>query len=86
MFREQLDVSSGLQKENDNFVSLLLTYVKFNSNYCTIRLRTTKDTTIVPKVGTEILRRKKTVNVLRSSISDVENTKRGDLNKIQMLG
>ena len=79
-------MNSGLQKENDQFVSILLTYMKFHFNYCTIRLRTTKDTTIVPKVGTDILRRKKTINVLGSSISDVENTKRGDLTKIQMLG
>ena len=26
MFREQLDVNSGIQKENEQFVSLLLTY------------------------------------------------------------
>ena len=65
MFREQLDVNSELHKEKHQFVSLLLTYINFNFNYFTMRLRTTKDTTIVPKVGTEILRRKKTINLLR---------------------
>ena len=43
MFREQLDVNSELQKENDQFVSLILTYMNFNFNYFTIRLRTTTD-------------------------------------------
>ena len=43
LFREQLDMNSELQKENDQFVSLLLTYnyMTFNCNYFTVRLRTT---------------------------------------------
>ena len=63
LFREQLDVSSELQKENDQFVSLLSTYMTFNRNYFT-----TRDTTIVPNLRNEILRRKKSINVLRSAM------------------
>ena len=63
-------MTSELQKENDHFVSLLLhiTYMTFNCNYFTVRLRTTRDTTIVLNLKTEILRRKKSINVLRSAM------------------
>ena len=54
-------MNSELQKENDQFVSLLLTYMTFNSF-------TTRDTTIVPNLKTEISRRKESINLLRSAM------------------